>query len=48
MQDAALMRLLQPVELLVEEVEPLDFGDDRRLSSLVRRFEVGSDARFGC
>ena len=39
--DAALMRFLQPFELPLEEVEPLDIGDDRRLSRLVRRFEIG-------
>ena len=35
----------QPFQLPVEEVEPLDIGDDRRLSRLVRRFEIGGIQR---
>ena len=45
MPDAAPMRLLEPFELAVEKIEPLDIGDDRRLSRLVRRFEIGGVQR---
>ena len=45
MPDAAPMRLLQPFEFALEEVEPLDIGDNRRLSRLVRRFEIGGVQR---
>src|SRR6516164_2916511 len=38
--DAAPMRLLEPFELPVEKVEPLDIGDDRRLCRLVRGFKI--------
>jgi hypothetical protein len=41
MPDAPLMCFLQPFQLPVEEIEPLHIGDDRRLSRLVRRFEIG-------
>jgi hypothetical protein len=41
MPDAPLMCLLQPFQLPVEEIETLHIGDDRRLSRLVRRFEIG-------
>ena len=43
--DAAPMRLLEPFELPVEKVEPLDIGDDRRLSRLVCAFEIGGIQR---
>ena len=42
MPDAPLMRFLQPFQLPVKEIEPLYVGDDRRLSCLVRRFEIGA------
>ena len=45
MPDAPLMRLLQPFEFPLEEIETLDIGDDRRLSRLVRRFEIGGIQR---
>ena len=45
MPDAAPMRLLQPFKLHFEEVESLHVGDDRRLSRLVRRFEIGGAER---
>jgi hypothetical protein len=41
MPDAPPMRLLEPFQLAVEEIEPLYVGYDRRLSRLVRRFEIG-------
>jgi hypothetical protein len=37
--------LLEPFEFHVEEVEPLDIGDNRRLSRLVSRFEIGGAQR---
>jgi hypothetical protein len=45
MPDAPLMCFLQPLQLPVEEIEPLHIGDDRRLSRLVRRFEIGGIQR---
>jgi hypothetical protein len=35
------MRLLEPFELPLEKIETLHIGDNRRLSRLVRRFEIG-------
>ena len=43
--DAPLVRFLQPFQLPVKEIEPLNVGDDRRLSRLVRRFEIGGIQR---
>jgi hypothetical protein len=45
MPDAPLMCLLQPFQLPVEEIETLHIGDDRRLSCLVRRFEISGIQR---
>jgi hypothetical protein len=45
MPDAPPMRLLEPLQLAVEEIEPLYVGYDRRLSRPVRRFEIGGIQR---
>src|SRR5215468_289038 len=42
MPDAPPMRLLEAFEFPLEKIEPLHISDDRRLSRLVRRFEIGS------
>ncbi len=41
----ALVRLLEPFELAVEEIEPFRIADDRRIARLVRGFEVGGGKR---
>src|SRR6478672_9912550 len=43
--DAALVRLLEPLELSLEEVESLDIADDRGLAGGVRGFEIGRRKR---
>ena len=45
MPDAPPMRFLKPFEFALKEVEPLDIGDDRRLSRLVCAFEIGGIQR---
>jgi len=45
MPDAPPMRLLEPFQLAVEEIEPLYVGYDCRVSRLVRRFEIGGIQR---
>ena len=42
---AAPVRLFEPFEPAVEKIQPLDIGDDRRLSRLVRRVEIGRAQR---
>jgi len=43
--DAALVRLLEPFELRLEEVEPFDVHYNGRLPAGMRRFEIGSRER---
>src|SRR6266403_5865857 len=43
--DAARMRLFEPLELALEEVEPLDVADDRGLARFVRSLEIGGVER---
>ena len=43
--DAALMRFLEPFELHLEKVEPFHVGDDRGLTRLMGRFEIGGGKR---
>jgi hypothetical protein len=43
--DAALVRLLQPFELPVQEIEPFHIGNDRGLPGFMGRLEVGSGKR---
>jgi len=45
MPDAPPMRLLEPFEFPLEKIETLHIGDNRRLSRLVRRFEIGGVQR---
>jgi hypothetical protein len=40
--DATLVRLLEPFELRLGEVEPFDVHHDGRLPRSVRRFKIGS------
>jgi hypothetical protein len=45
MPDAPPMHFLEAFEFPLEKIEPLHIRDDRRLSRLVRRFEIGGIQR---
>src|SRR6266481_9221280 len=45
MPDAALMRLLEPLELSLEEVEPFHVAHDRRLPRCMCGLEIGCRKR---